>query len=147
MTVGEQNLAARPPPHPRCHMSTGRNSVELETTMTQKNTGRNSCHGGAETNRTRNHEVAGLIPGLAQGFKDLAFFRELWHKVSDVARIPPLLWLWLRLADAAPIQHQACARAGWGGKGSKPPKNDESAVRKQKMMIPEVHLNVVGRHA
>ena len=61
--------------------------MELETTMTQKNTGRNSCHGGAETNRTRNHEVAGLIPGLAQGFKDLAFFRELWHKVSDVAQI------------------------------------------------------------
>ena len=107
------------PPHPRCHMSTGRNSVELETTMTQKNTGRNSCHGGAETNRTRNHEVAGLIPGLAQGFKDLAFFRELWHKVSDVARIPPLLWLWLRLADAAPIQHQAWARARARGVGGR----------------------------
>ena len=93
--------------------------MELETTMTQKNTGRNSCHGGAETNRTRNHEVAGLIPGLAQGFKDLAFFRELWHKVSDVARIPPLLWLWLRLADAAPSQHQAWARARARGVGGR----------------------------
>ena len=93
--------------------------MELETTMTQKNTGRNSCHGGAETNRTRNHEVAGLIPGLAQGFKDLAFFRELWHKVSDVARIPPVLWLWLRLADAAPIQHQAWARARARGVGGR----------------------------
>ena len=58
-----------------------------------------------------------MIPDLAQWVKDLAFFRELWHKVSDVARIPPLLWLWLRLADAAPIQHQACARAGWGWGG------------------------------
>ena len=58
-----------------------------------------------------------MIPDLAQGFKDLAFFRELWHKVSDVARIPPLLWLWLRLADAAPIQHQAWARARAGGGG------------------------------
>ena len=28
--------------------------------------------GAAETNLTRNHEVAGLIPGLAQGGKDLA---------------------------------------------------------------------------
>ena len=26
---------------------------------------RNSCHGAAETNPTRNHEVAGSIPGLA----------------------------------------------------------------------------------
>ena len=30
-----------------------------------------SHHGAAETNQTRNHEVAGLIPGLAQWVKDL----------------------------------------------------------------------------
>ena len=33
---------------------------------------RNSLHGIAETNPTRSHEVAGLIPGLAQWVKDLA---------------------------------------------------------------------------
>ena len=37
-------------------------------------------------NLTRNHEVAGSIPGLAQGVKDLM-----------------LLWLWCRLAAGAPI--------------------------------------------
>ena len=28
--------------------------------------------------RTRNHEVVGLIPGLAQSVKDLALLCELW---------------------------------------------------------------------
>ena len=33
--------------------------------------GRSSRHGAAEMNPTRNHEVAGLIPDLAQWVKDL----------------------------------------------------------------------------
>ena len=32
---------------------------------------RSSRHGSVETNPTRNHEVVGLIPGLAQWVKDL----------------------------------------------------------------------------
>ena len=47
-----------------------------------------SCHcGSAITNPARNHKGVGLIPGLAQWVKDLA-----------------LLWLWFRLAAAAPIR-------------------------------------------
>ena len=37
----------------------------------EKKEKRSSCHGTAETNPTRNHEVVGLIPGLAQWVKDL----------------------------------------------------------------------------
>ena len=46
-----------------------------------------SHHGTAETNPTRNHEVAGTTPGLVQWAKDL-----------------PLLWLWHRPAAVAPIR-------------------------------------------
>ena len=34
--------------------------------------GRSSCRGAAEANPTRNHEVAGLVSGLAQWVKGLA---------------------------------------------------------------------------
>ena len=44
---------------------------------------RNSHRGAVETKPTRNHEVAGLIPGLAEWVKDLAV---VW--VADVA------WIW-----------------------------------------------------
>ena len=48
---------------------------------------RSSHRGVAETNLTRNHEVAGSIPGPTQLVKDLA-----------------LLWLWCRPAAATPIR-------------------------------------------
>ena len=52
------------------------------------------------TNPTRNYEVAGSIPGLAQRDK-IRHCHELWCRRS---LDPMLLWLWLWPAATAPIR-------------------------------------------
>ena len=68
----------------------------------KKNKRWSSYCGTVETNPTRNHEVVGLTPGLAQWVKDLALPVSCgvgYRRCSD----PALLWLWHRPAVTAPI--------------------------------------------
>ena len=67
----------------------------------RKQLGSSQC-GAAETNPTRNHEAAGLIPGLAQWVKGSGIAMSCGVRCRHGSYLP-LLWLWHRPASTAPI--------------------------------------------
>ena len=55
-------------------------------------------------NPTRNHEVAGSIPGLTQWVKDLAFIAVSCGVGRRRSLDPALLWRWCMPVGTAPIR-------------------------------------------
>ena len=62
-----------------------------------------SHRGSAEMNPTRNHEVVGSIPSLAQWVKDMVLL-WLWRRLAAVALIRPLTWEPPYASGAAPSE-------------------------------------------
>ena len=68
--------------------------------LKKKKKNRSSHHGAVKTNPTRNHEVAGSIPGLAWWVKDLGV--AVSCGVGRRHGLDPVL-LWYRTTAVAPI--------------------------------------------
>jgi len=85
------------------------------------------------TNPTRNHEVVGSIPGLAQCVKDLAMPVSCGVGCrcgSD----PTLLWLWHRQAATAPIRPLTWEPPYATGMGLEKAKIKNKKIKKNKVL-------------
>ena len=104
-----------------------------------------SCRGSEETNLTRNHEAASLIPGPAQWVKALAL---PWtagvgrRRSSD----PMLLWLWCRPAAVASIRPLAWETPYAAGAALKS-KKGKKKKQERKREIPSLWEKVLANDA
>ena len=80
------------------------------------------------THPTRNHEVSGSIPGLAQWVKDLVSCGVVHRSSSD----PSLLWLWCRPVAIAPIRPLACEPPCASGTALEKTKDTQQKFKKLK---------------
>ena len=88
------------------------------------------------TNPTRNHEVAGSIPGLS-GLR-IRRCRELWCRSQMRLLHLVLLWLWCRLAATAPIRPLAWEppyAKGAALEKAKRPKKKKNQLHEPKILL------------